>query len=145
MLTQEENMNNSNRWHYKYSTPNHQKNKRDLRFPPKSTFAMLGKDGQQKGTDLWEKRKTRLPFSPCHFGSHSMVIPSPRGPDLSCSRWRRRYKPGRSFPPYLASEVQKRSNAPVPGKKLATKVNKSRDMPPYVPGVHPPGWRLISS
>ena len=38
-----------------------------------------------------------------------------------------------------ASEVQKQSNAPVTGKTLATKVSKSHAMPPYVPGVNPPG------
>ena len=72
-------------------------------------------------------------------------IPSPRGPDLSFSRWRRCYKSRRSFPVYLASEVQKRSNVPVPGQKLATKVSKPRAIPPYVPGVNPPGWPLISA
>ena len=44
-----------------------------------------------------------------------------------------------------ASEVQKRSNTPVPGHTLATKVSKSRAIPPYVPGVNPPGWPLISA
>ena len=79
-----------------------------------------------------------------HFGSRTTVIPSPRGPDLSFSRWRRYYKSRGSFPVYLASEVQKQSNAPVPGQKLATKVSKSRAIPPYVPGVNPTGWPLIS-
>ena len=46
---------------------------------------------------------------------------------------------------FLALEVQKRSNAPVPGQKLATKVSKSRAIPRYVPGVNPPGWPLISA
>ena len=51
----------------------------------------------------------------------------------------------RVFPLYLASEVQKKSNAPVPSQKSATKVSKSRAIPPYVPGVNPPGWPLISA
>ena len=80
-----------------------------------------------------------------HFGSRTTVIPSPRGPDVSFSRWRLYYKSRGSFPVYLASEVQKQSNAPVPGQKLATKVSKSRAIPPYVPGVNPPGWPLISA
>ena len=80
-----------------------------------------------------------------HFGSRSTVIPSPRGQDLSFSRWRRCYKSRGSFPVYLAAVVQKRSNAPVLGQKLATKVSKSRAIPPYVPGVTPPGWPLISA
>ena len=80
-----------------------------------------------------------------HFGSRSTVIPSPRGQDLSFSRWRRCYKSRGSFPVYLAAVVQKRSNAPVLGQKLATKVSKSRAIPPYVPGVIPPGWPLISA
>ena len=89
---------------------------------------MLGRDDQQKGSDLREKRKTRLP-----------EIPSPRVPDLSFSRWRQCYKSRGSCLVYLASEVQKQSNAPVTGKTLATKVSKSHAMPPYVPGVNPPG------
>ena len=40
---------------------------------------------------------------------------------------------------------QERSIAPVPGPKLATKVSKSCAIPPYVPGVIPPGWPLISA
>ena len=78
-----------------------------------------------------------------HFGSRSTVIPSPRGPDLSFSRWWRCYKSRGSFPVYLASESQKRSNAPVPGQKMVTKVSKSRAILPYVPGVNPLGWPLI--
>ena len=80
-----------------------------------------------------------------HFGSRSTVIPSPRGQDLSFSRWQRCYKSRGSFPVYLAAVVQKRSNAPVLGQKLATKVSKSRAIPPYVPGVTPPGWPLIGA
>ena len=53
------------------------------------------------------------------------------------SRWRRCYKSRGSFPVYLASEVQKRSNASGPGQKLATKVSKSRAIPPYVLRVNP--------
>ena len=41
--------------------------------------------------------------------------------------------------------MQKRSNNPVPGQKLATKVSKSCAIPPYVPGVNPSGWSLISA
>ena len=72
-------------------------------------------------------------------------IPSPCGPDLSFSRWWRCYKSRGSFPVYLASEVQKRSNGPVPGQNLATKVRKSCAISPYVPGVNPPEWSLISA
>ena len=79
-----------------------------------------------------------------HFGSRSTVMPSPRGPDLSFSRWWRCYKSRGSFPVYLASESQKRSNAPVPGQKMVTKVSKSRAILPYVPGVNPLGWPLIT-
>ena len=108
------------------------------RFLAKNIFAMLGKDDQQKGTVLRGKHKTRLPFS-------LAVIPSPHGPDLSLSRWRRCYKTRGVFPLYLASEVQKRSNAPIPGQNLATKISKSHAIAPYVPGVNPPGWPLISA
>ena len=37
------------------------------RFLAKNIFALWRMDGQQKGTDLKEKRKTRLPFSPSPF------------------------------------------------------------------------------
>ena len=72
-------------------------------------------------------------------------IPSQCGPDLSFSRWWRCSKSRRSFPVYLATAVHKRSNGPVPGQKLATKVSKSRAIPPYVPVVNPPGWPLKSA
>ena len=88
---------------------------------------------------------TNIHFLRPVFGSRSTVLLSPRCPDLSFSRWRRCYKSRGSFPVYLASEVQKRSNAPVPSQKLATKVSKSRAIPPYVPGVNPPGWPLTSA
>ena len=55
------------------------------------------------------------------------------------------YKSRRSFPIYLASEVQERSNAPIPGQRLETTVSKSRAIPPYVPGVNSLGWLLISA
>ena len=74
-----------------------------------------------------------------HFGSRS------RGPDLSFLRWRRCYKSHGSFSVYLASEVQKWSNAPVRGPKLATKVSKSDAILPYVPRVNSLGWPLISA
>ena len=48
-----------------------------------------------------------------------------------------------SFLVFPAWEVQKRFNAPVLGQKVALKVSKSRAIPPYVPGVNPPGWPLI--
>ena len=42
---------------------------------------------------------------------------------------------------YLASEVHERSNVPVPGQRLETKVGKSHTIIPYLP----PGWLLISA
>ena len=74
-----------------------------------------------------------------HFGSRS------QGLDLSFSRWRQCYKSRGSYLVYLASEVQKRSNAPVLGQTLATKASKSRAISPYVPGVNSPGWPLINA
>ena len=62
-------------------------------------------------------------------------IPNPRGHDLLSTKLQILWV----FPVYLASEVQKRSNAPVPGQILATKVSKSGAIPPYVPRVNPPG------
>ena len=97
----------------------------DHRFHAKNIFAMSGKDHQQKLTF----------FSVAIF----------RGPDVSFSRWRRCYKSRGSFPVYLTSEVQMRSNAPS-GAKIG---NKSQQIPrycPVLPGGHPPPeWPLISA
>ena len=85
-------------------------------------------------------------FLRCHIGSRSTIIPSPRGPDLYFQDGGDDTNPVHgSFPVYLPSEVQMRSNAPVPGRKLATKVSKSRAIPPYVPGVTHTGWPLMSA
>ena len=46
---------------------------------------------------------------------------------------------------YRALEVQKQSNAPIAAQTLVTKDSKSRAVLPYVPGVKPPGWPLISA
>ena len=110
-------------------------------FLQKSMFALLRMDDQQKGADLPEKRKTRL----LTFFSVAILEAGQRGVDLSFSRWRRCYKSRGSFPLYLASEVQKRPNAPVPSQKSATKVSNSRAIPPFVPRVNPPGWSLVSA
>ena len=48
-------------------------------------------------------------------------------------------------PCILPRKCKKWSNAPVPSQTLARKVGKSRAIPPYVPGVNPPGWPLISA
>ena len=41
-----------------------------------------------------------------------------------------------------AIQVQKQSNPPIPGLKLSNKVDKSRAMPAYVPGVTPRDGRF---
>ena len=115
--------------------------KRDYsdRFLAKNIFA----DDQQKGTDLPEKRKTRLSFSPSPFWkpfNAVRIFHFQDGSDVTNP-----IKSRGSFPFYLASEVQKQSNALVPSQKLATKVSKSRAIPPYLPGVNPSGWLLISA
>ena len=46
------------------------------------------------------------------------------------------YKSCGSFPGDPATKVQKQSNPPIPGLK-SNKVDKSRAMPAYVPGVTP--------
>ena len=75
--------------------------------------------------------------SACVYYQTGLYTQSPRS-----SRWRRYYQSRGSFSQYLASEVQKRSNSPVPSQKLGTKVSKSRAIPPYVPGVNPPGMTV---
>ena len=108
---------------------------------------MLGKDDQQKGTDLREKRKTRLPFPPSPFWKpFNGNTQSPRSGSFIFKIAAMLQIP-RVFPRVSCLEVQKRSNAPVPGQKLATKVSKSRAILQYVPGVNPPPpvWPLISA
>ena len=58
---------------------------------------------------------------------------------LNLPIWWRRYKSRGSFPGDPAMKVQNQSIPPIPGSKLVTKINKSRPMPAYVPGVTPPG------
>ena len=48
-------------------------------------------------------------------------------------------------PCILPRKCKSGANAPVPSQKLVPKVRKSRAIPPYVPGVNPPGWPLISA
>ena len=77
--------------------------------------------------------------SACVYYIGLQYIPSPCSSDLLISRWRWCYKSHGSFPMYLASEVQERSNAPVPGQRLETTIGgKSCTIPPYVPGINPP-------
>ena len=101
---------------------------------------MLGKDDQQKGTDLREKRKTRSPFSPSPFWKpYNGNTQSLRSGSFIFKMAAMLQIP-RVFPrvSYLGSA--KAVQCPVPGQKLATKVSKSRAIPPYVPGVNPPGF-----
>ena len=141
-------MNNSNRWQYKYSTPNHQKISMEeiIDFLRKIFFAMLGKDDQQKGTDLREKRKTRLPFSPSPFwkpfngntqsprcGSFifedSGDVTNPSG--LSPCILHRKCKSS-PMPPSRAKNWQQRSENPALFPRMS-------------PWSTPPGWPLISA
>ena len=74
------------------------------------------------------------------FNWSQRILGVPRATRRSGSfifKWLQCYKYRGSFPVYLASEVQKRLNAPVPGRKLGTKVSTSRAIPPYVPGINP--------
>ena len=79
------------------------------------------------------------------FFSFAILEAGQGGLDLSFSKWRQCYKSRGSFPLYRALEVQKRSNAPVLSQKSATKVSKSRAIPPYVTGGNPPVWPLKSA
>ena len=53
--------------------------------------------------------------------------------------------PGGLSPCFLPRKCKSGPMSPSPGQKLASKVSKSRAIPPYVPGVNPPGWPLISA
>ena len=106
---------------------------------------MLGKDGQQKGTDLREKRKTHLPFSPSPFWKPFNGNTQSQRSGSFIFKITAMLQIPRVFPRVSCLGSAKASNAPVPGQKLATKVSKSRAIPQYVPGVNPPGWPLISA
>ena len=53
------------------------------------------------------------------------------------AKWRRRYKSRGSSTGDPVTKVQKQSNPPISGLKLKNKLDQSRAMPEYVPGVNP--------
>ena len=125
-------MNNSNRWQYKYSTPNHQKISMEeiIDFLRKIFFAMLGKDDQQKGTDLREKRKTRLPFSPSPFWKpFNGNTQSPRSGSFIFKIAAMLQIP-RVFPRVSCLGSAKAVQCPRPGPKIG---DKSQQIPRYSP------------
>ena len=125
-------MNNSNRWQYKYSTPNHQKISMEeiIDFLRKIFFAMLGKDDQQKGTDLREKRKTRLPFSPSPFWKpFNGNTQSPRSGSFIFKMAAMLQIP-RVFPRVSCLGSAKAVQCPRPGPKSS---DKSQQIPRYSP------------
>ena len=114
------------------------------RFFAKNIFAVLGKDDQQKGTDLREKRKTRLPFSPSPFWKpFNGNTQSPRSGSFIFKMAAMLQIP-RVLPRVSCLGIAKAVQFPVPGQKMVTKVSKSRAILPYVPGVNPLGWPLIT-
>ena len=125
-------MNNSNRWQYKYSTPNHQKISVEeiIDFLRKIFFAMLGKDDQQKGTDLREKRKTRLPFPPSPFWKpFNGNTQSPRSGSFIFKIAAMLQIP-RVFPRVSCLGSAKAVQCPRPGPKIS---DKSQQIPRYSP------------
>ena len=125
-------MNNSNRWQYKYSTPNHQKISMEeiIDFLRKIFFAMLGKDDQKKGTDLREKRKTRLPFPPSPFWKPlNGNTQSPRSGSFIFKIAAMLQIP-RVFPRVSCFGSAKAVQCPRPGPKIS---DKSQQIPRYSP------------
>ena len=100
---------------------------------------MLGKDGQQKGTDLREKRKTRLPFSPSPFWKPFNVnTQSPRSGSFIFKMAAMLQIP-RVFPRVSCRGSAKAVQCPCPGPKIG---DKSQQIPRYFPVCprgHPPG------
>ena len=68
-------------------------------------------------------------------------IHSPRGADLLLAIFKMAamLQIPRVFPWISCLRSAKAVQCPVPGQKLVTKVSKSRAIPPYAPGVNPPG------
>ena len=134
-------MNNSNRWQYKYSTPNHQKISMEeiIDFLRKIFFAMLGKDDQQKGTDLREKRKTRLPFSPSPlwkpFNGNTQ---SPRSGSFIFKMAAMLQIP-RVLPRVSCLGIAKAVQCPRPGPKIGYKSQQIPRYSPVCPRGQPPG------
>ena len=125
-------MNNSNRWQYKYSTPNHQKISMEeiIDFLRKIFFAMLGKDDQKKGTDLRKKRKTRLPFPPSPFWKpFNGNTQSPRSGSFIFKIAAMLQIP-RVFPRVSCLGSAKAVQCPRPGPKIS---DKSQQIPRYSP------------
>ena len=73
-----------------------------------------------------------------HFGSRSTVIPSPRGQDLSFSRWRRCYKSRGSILVSCRGSA-KAVQCPCPGPKIGDKSQQIPRYSPVCPRGHPPG------
>ena len=99
---------------------------------------MLGKDGQQKGTDLREKRKTRLPFSPSPFWKpFNGNTQSPRSGSFIFKMAAMLQIP-RVFPRVSCRGSAKAVQCPCPGPKIG---DKSQQIPRYSPLCsrgHPP-------
>ena len=66
-------------------------------------------------------------------------VPTPRGPDLSFSRWPRCYKSRRSFPVYLAALSPKAVQCPRLGPKIGNKSQQTPRYYPVCPRGQPPG------
>ena len=133
-------MNNSNRWQYKYSTPNHQKISMEeiIDFLRKIFFAMLGKDDQKKGTDLREKRKTRLPFPPSPFWKpFNGNTQSPRSGSFIFKMAAMLQIP-RVFPRVSCLGSAKAVQCPRPGPKIGDKGQKIPRYFPVCPRGQPP-------
>ena len=109
---------------------------------------MLGKAGQQKGTDLREKRKTRLPFSPSPFWKpFNGNTQSPRSGSFIFKMAAMLQIP-RVFPRVSCRGSAKAVQCPCPGPKIGDKSQQIPRYSPVCPRGHPPpppGWPLISA
>ena len=100
---------------------------------------MLGKDGQQKGTDLREKRKTRLPFSPSPFWKpFNGNTQSPRSGSFIFKMAAMLQIP-RVFPRVSCRGSAKAVQCPCPGPKIGDKSQQIPRYSPVCPRGHPPG------
>ena len=106
---------------------------------------MLGKDGQQKGTDLREKRKTRLPFSPSPFWKPFNGNTQSLRSGSFIFKMAAMLQIPRVFPRVSCRSSAKAVQCPCPGPKIGDKSQQIPRYSPVCPWGHPPGWPLISA
>ena len=100
---------------------------------------VVGKDGQQKGTDLREKRKTCLPFSPSPFWKPFNGNTQSPWSGSFIFKMAAMLQIPRVFPRVSCHGSAKAVQCPCPGPKIGDKSQQIPRYSPVCPRGHPPG------